>query len=294
MTSFDHVTGDVSALERDGTEAACGRGGAGVAARLGVPAQRAVILEDWNNTIVRLAPAPIVAMVGTSDFRDAHLESLERELVVAAYLEGRGAPVIRPTREVLPGPHHWHGLTLTLWEHVEPIPGAEPVPAETAAAIKLVHAALNDFGGSLPFFALELDDARRLLRPHCSPTLEAVDRRFLLSVVNELQAALATHADRSRPLHGSPHRANWLMSQDGPLLLDFETACVGPVEWDLAALGEEELGFFPDADHELIRTMRQMRSVCVAAKCWVAPERASQLREAAHVHLKLLRDQPLD
>jgi aminoglycoside/choline kinase family phosphotransferase len=78
------------------------------------------------------------------------------------------------------------------------------------------------------------------------------------------------------------------------LLLDFETACVGPIEWDLAALGDDVLAFFPDADRDLISIMRRMRSVCVAAKCWVAPERAPELREAAHVHLKLLRNQPLD
>ena len=271
-----------------------GEAALGVAARLGVDGQRAVILEDRNNTIVRLAPVPIVAKVGTSHFRDARLESLERELVVASYLAPRGAPVIRPARQVPPGPHRWRRLTLTLWEHVEPIPRAELAPAETAAAIELVHEALSGFDGSLPFFALELDDARRLLQPHRSPSLADVDRRFLLSVVDELDATLATLVDGGRPLHGSPHEGNWLMTADGPLLLDFETACVGPVEWDLAALGDEELGFFPDADRELIGTMRRMRSVCVAAKCWVAPERAPQLREAAEVHLKLLRGQPPD
>jgi hypothetical protein len=40
--------------------------------------------------------------------------------------------------------------------------------------------------------------------------------------------------------------------------------------------------------------MRRMRSACVVAKCWVAPERAPQLRDAAHVHLELLRGHRLD
>jgi hypothetical protein len=55
-----------------------------------------VILEDWNNTLVRLAPASIVAKVGTSHFRDARFESLERELVVAGRLAAHGAPVVQP------------------------------------------------------------------------------------------------------------------------------------------------------------------------------------------------------
>jgi hypothetical protein len=265
----------------------------GVAARLGVPARRAVILEDWNNTIIRLAPAPIVAKVGTSHFRDARLESLERELSVATYLAARGAPVIRPAPEVPSGPHRWQELTLTLWQYAEPTPGPL-TPAETAATIKVVHKALADFDATLPGFMVELDDARRLLQPHRSPALGPVDRRVLSGVVSEVEGALARIESPCRPLHGSPHEANWLRSADGPLLLDFETACHGPIEWDLAALSDDALVFFPDADRELIRTMRRMRSLCVAAKCWVAPERAPQLREAAHVHLNILRGQHID
>jgi hypothetical protein len=71
-----------------------------VAADLGVDARHATILEDWNNTIIRLAPAQIVAKVGTSHFRDARLESLERELAVAKHLASRNAPVVRPTEDV--------------------------------------------------------------------------------------------------------------------------------------------------------------------------------------------------
>jgi hypothetical protein len=37
-----------------------------------------------------------------------------------------------------------------------------------------------------------------------------------------------------------------------------------------------------------------MRSVCVAAKCWVEPDRAPELREAARIHLQLLHGDPLD
>jgi hypothetical protein len=48
------------------------------------------------------------------------------------------------------------------------------------------------------------------------------------------------------------------------------------------------------ADHELISMMRRMRSVSVAAKCWVSPDRAPEVREAAEVHLNLLRGQQPD
>ena len=265
-----------------------------VADRLGLGVQRAVVLADWNNTIVRLTPARMVAKVGTSHFRDARLESLEREVAVATHLAARGAPVVPPTRDVPPGPHQCQQLSLTLWEYVEPAPKVAPDPKDLAAAIAVVHRALGDFGGSLPLFTVELDDASRLLEPQRSPALARVDRRFLTSVISQLRAALPTRGAGWRPLHGSPHGANWLVSRHGPLLLDFETACRGPIEWDLAALSDDVLDCLPGVDGELIVAMRRMRSACVAAKCWVAPERAPEIREAAHVHLRLLRGQPIE
>jgi Phosphotransferase enzyme family len=149
-------------------------------------------------------------------------------------------------------------------------------------------------GGECLVFTVELDDAARPMQPDRSPELDATDRRFLLRVVGELRAALGPLGAKYCPLHGSPHGANWHLTADGPLLLDFETACLGPVEWDLSALGADTIAYFPCADLELLDSLRRMRSVCVAAKCWVAPERALELREAAHVHLKLLRGERLD
>ena len=83
-----------------------------VAGAVGVVAERPVILADSNNTIVWLAPAPIVAKVGTSHFRDAELESLTRELAVAAHLSQHGAPIVAPAAGLSPGPHRWNNLTI--------------------------------------------------------------------------------------------------------------------------------------------------------------------------------------
>jgi len=261
---------------------------------LGVVAERPVILADSNNTIVWLAPTPIVAKVGTSHFRDAELESLTRELAVAAHLARHGAPIVAPAGGLAAGPHCWRDLTLTLWQYVEPIGEVVLEPAEAAAVLSAVHDALAAFPGSLPPFDLELADARRLLLPLRSPTLADSDRRFLLSVIDELEETLAGRMCVARPLHGSPHAGNWLRTTKGLLLLDFETACRGPLEWDLAALDDAAVHLFADVDIELVALLRRMRSVCVAAKCWVEPNRAPEVHEAARIHLKLLHGEPLD
>jgi hypothetical protein len=113
-------------------------------------------------------------------------------------------------------------------------------------------------------------------------------------VSDELEEALVGRVSVARPLHGSPHAGNWLRTTEGLVLLDFETACRGPLEWDLTALDDASLHLFADVDVELVVLLRRMRSVCVAAKCWVEPDRAPEVRDAAHIHLKLLRGEPLD
>lgn len=265
-----------------------------VADAFGIDVERPRVLKDSNNTIVHLAPTAVVAKVGTSHFRDAKLESLERELAVAAYLIEREAPVVAPARDVAPGPHRRRSLTLTLWQYAQPVAGGEPERGEVAAALKAIHEALAVFPGALPPFSLELEDARRLLRRDRSPALAPADRSFLCGVLDEVQAALSALVSDSRPLHGSPHSGNWVRTARGLLLLDFETACRGPLEWDLAALDDAAVTLFPGVDRELIVLLRRMRSACVAAKCWTEPTRSSEVFEAARVHLKLLRGEPLD
>jgi len=234
------------------------------------------------------------AKVGTSHFRDAELESLTRKLAVAAHLSRHGAPIVAPAGGIPAGPHRWRDLTLTLLQYVEPIGEVVLEPAEAAAVLKAVHDALAAFTGPLPPFDLELADARRLLLPHRSPTLPDSDRRFPLSVIDEPEEALVGGVRVARPLHGSPHAGNWLRTTKGLLLLDFETACRGPLEWDLTALDDAAVHLFADVDLELVVLLRRMRSVCVGAKCWVEPNRAPDVREATRIHLKLLRGEPLD
>ena len=120
-----------------------------IARELGIDARQPRILKDSNNTIVHLGPAPVVAKVGTSHFRDAKLESLARELAVATHLAERGSSIVGPAPDVHPGPHVRQDITLTLWRYVEPLRGAPVRPAETALALRAVHEDLNDFPGSL-------------------------------------------------------------------------------------------------------------------------------------------------
>lgn len=252
------------------------------------------ILKDWNNTIIQLVPAPLVAKVGTSHFRDTALEALERELQVAQHLASKGAPIVGPSSDVSPGPHHRRGLTVTFWRFYEDV---RPLPDHAAffgRNLLIIHEALLDYPGELPSFTLELADAARLLSDrHRLRRLAEPDYQLLRGIHRKLASALSRLALDSRPLHGSPHSSNWLYTGADLLLLDFETACRGPVEWDLSAMWDHEIAVFPNVDPNFLALLRRVRSLCVAVKCWVEPDRSPEVREAADVHLRLLRGERL-
>lgn len=106
----DHVPGGgdhASDRQRRAIEAA-----SDVARKLGIACSRPTILKDSNNTIVHLAPAPIIAKVGTTTIRQqTAAELLERELSIGLHLAVHNAPIAPPTSSVPQGPHR-HGAAV--------------------------------------------------------------------------------------------------------------------------------------------------------------------------------------
>ena len=76
--------------------------------------------------------------------------------------------------------------------------------------------------------------------------------------------------------------------RDGLRWIDLDTVCRGPLEWDVAHLGEEAVALFPEADRELLATMRLLVSAEVAIWCFSQYGRAQEVDEAAHFHLARL------
>jgi Ser/Thr protein kinase RdoA (MazF antagonist) len=266
------------------------RAAVAVADRLGMTSLVPVILRDSNHTSIHLRPFPIVARVVAPTVSQDMVPKLANELEVAQHLARAGVPIVTPSIDVLPGPHSHDGWAVTLWQFVDQRPAREDDGPVAAAALREIHGALAVYPRQLPSFMAAIDSCHRLLRDESAlPELRRPDRNFLLTQYDRLRMQLSRVPTSAVAIHGDPHLGNVLMTADGPRWTDWESVCVGPLEWDLSCLPETALAVVPDVDQKLLAVLRDLRSVCVTAWCWAEPDRAPEKREAAEFHLDRLR-----
>jgi Phosphotransferase enzyme family len=261
-----------------------------VARRHGIDVPKPRVLGVWNNTIVHLAPWPLVAKVSALASRPAGGAALRTELEVALHLQRAGAPTVAPSAEVPAEVHRQGDHVLTFWHHHAHDPSAALDDTAAARALEAVHRALDTYRRPLPsFLSRQVRRAGRLLAdPGALPALPALERALLAAEHARLTAALADRAMDCRSLHGDPHRGNFLAGPGGCVMIDFELVCSGPVEWDLSALPEAAADLLA-VDAELLGMLRQLRSVCVATWCWARRGRAAEIAQAARHHMDRLR-----
>jgi hypothetical protein len=189
-----------------------------VAAAHGLRSDDPAVLSDAWHVLVHLRPLPLVARVSSGK----PLQPEERvvvELDVASHAARAGAHVVPPSDLLDPGPHRHGGHVVAFWQYVEP--GGELDPGAAGEALREIHEALADYLGELP--ELHTADTHDLL-----DSLESsADVEFLRGLASRAPSGPA------QALHGDAHLGN---CRPGPLWHDFETACRGPREFDLAAL----------------------------------------------------------
>ena len=260
-----------------------------VALAHGIDALTPTIVQDWNDTIIHLRPAPIVARVRTSWVKRDGEETYEREIAVAAYAHARSAPIVPPSTDAPPGPHRVDGTVVTLWEYAEQVAG-DISPYEAGEALRALHDAVADYPHELPMLWKRLDRTQAVAADAtASPALAEDDRAFLAARLHELRAAFEALGLAERPLHGGPHGSNLLHTPTGPRWIDFDTVCRGPLEWDLAHLPDGAAALFPEADRHALALARQLVGAETAVWCWHTYGRAPEVDDAAHFHLGRLR-----
>jgi hypothetical protein len=253
-----------------------------VASAAGLHSDDPVVLRDAWHVLVHLRPLPLVARVssGRPYPEGPPEEDVIRELAVAAHAVRAGAPVVPPTDLLDPGPYRHGGHVVALWQYVEPLGKLDPRAA--GRALRSIHEALADYDGELP--ELHASDVAGLV--------DSLDPSPDVDLLRELGARPA--GGTAQALHGDAHLANCLPGPTGPLWHDFETACRGPCEFDLAALAlsvrtrDDEpsrlaLEAYGDHDTDLLEECLPVYAAWIYASFMVAlprrPERGAVLDE---------------
>ncbi|MDG4781405.1 phosphotransferase [Micromonospora sp. WMMD961] len=98
-----------------------------------------------------------------------------------------------------------------------------------------------------------------------TPRLADSDRVFLARTLDRMRRAVGEGGRSEQLLHGEPHPGNLLPTRGGPLVIDFETCCRGPIEFDLAHAPDDVGDRYPGADHQLLRNCRTLVLAMVTA-----------------------------
>ncbi|MFD7306761.1 phosphotransferase [Promicromonospora sp. NPDC059942] len=255
-----------------------------LAASLDLPADDAVVLHNSNKLALRLTPCDVFARIAPVGQEVAQFEvDLAQRLVEA------GSPVVPLEPRAEPRVHVRDGFAVTLWTYYEPVtPGA--APADVAKALEELHSGMRTVDLRSPRFADRVTEAEEIVADaDRSPDLADADRAFLGGRLADLRRAIEDRGAVEQLLHGEPHPGNVLSTTGGPLFIDLETCCRGPVEFDLAHVPEAVCAHYPGVDPELLDECRQLVLAMVAAWRWDADDQFPRGRLFGEELLRVLR-----
>jgi hypothetical protein len=262
-----------------------------VAERFGVSVEEPVLLRSTNNVVAWLRPSMIVAKIGLGQPR-----GFLTEVSVASELGVLGAPIVAPAPECPAVVHVQGGFAVTFWRYYPQPPDIDIPGEQVAAALQCLHAASAKIStalrAELPSYLEELQLVSELLRDDKRlSALPGMDRYLLIRAFDHVwkQVGVASRANSHVVIHGSPHPFNVLLVDGKPRFIDFETASIGPVEWDLAHTSPDTVhGYTGAIDTQLLETCRDLVRVKTAAWCWADVHRGD-LRQHAEMHLAYLK-----
>jgi thiamine kinase-like enzyme len=238
--------------------------GMSTASALDLRVDDAVVLHDSNKLTLRLLPCDVLARVAPVAHQVAQLE-----VELAQRLAETESPVGTLEARVEPRVHERDGFVITLWTYYEPVTPREVSPVDYANALGRLHAGMRKLDVTTPHFTDRVAEAQQLVasRDH-TPALADADRELLSNTLRSLRRAICDRGAAEQLLHGEPHPGNVLNTKNGPLFIDLETCCRGPIEFDLAHVPEEVSERYPDVDHELLRECRILMLAMIATWRW--------------------------
>ncbi|PLP60141.1 aminoglycoside phosphotransferase [Mesorhizobium loti] len=257
------------------------------ASALGITADDAVILQNSNKLTLRLLPCDTLARV--APLGD---QVVQFEVELAGLLAETGSPVAALEPRVPPRVYERDGFAVTFWTYYASVM-PDVAPVDYARSLQRLHIGMRKIEIATPRFTDRVAEAARLLANRdLTPELADVDREFLSSLLKSLTRTIVDCPAAEQLLHGEPHPGNVLSTKFGPLFIDLETCCRGPVEFDLAHVPDAVIEHYPNVDQTLLSACRALVLVMVAAWRWDARDQFPNGRHWAEQLLRTLREGP--
>lgn len=235
-----------------------------LAGALDLPVNEAVIVHNSNKLALRLLPCDAfarVALVGQ--------EVSAFEIELAQRLVALESPVAALEPRVDPRVYEGDGFALTFWTYYDTVRPDRVTPVNYADALQRLHAGMRNVEIAAPHFMERVAAALRLVASRDeTAALADADRLLLLDTLQSAREQIYSRGAAEQLLHGEPHPGNVLSTQHGPLFIDLETCCRGPIEFDVAHLPIEVSANYPDVDQVLLEQCRRLVLAMVAAWRW--------------------------
>lgn len=257
------------------------------ASEAGLRVDSATVIQRSNRIAVRLLPCDALARVAY----DVHPLGLGAafEVEVARRLAEVGAPVGKPDPRVEPRVHERDGFAVTLWTYYEPL-GSDIAPPEFAHALRRLHAGMRQVDITAPHFSDRVASAQALLSDRAlTPELGDADRELLSATLQRLMASITSRGAEEQLLHGEPHPGNLLPTSAGPVFIDLETCCRGPVEFDIAHAPNEISEHYPGLNAELLVECRILMLAMIITWRWERDDRLPDGRRLAAEWMSQMR-----
>jgi hypothetical protein len=248
----------------------------------------AVVIQNSNKVALRLLPCDVfarVALIGQ--------EVAAFEVEVAQRLAAITAPIASLDPRVEPRVYERDGFAVTFWTYYAPAGPDRHSPAGYAHALQRLHAGMRSVAIEAPHFTERTAEAALLVTNRDdTPALVECDRQLLLDTLRSAGQAIRDRAAAEQLLHGEPHPGNLLRTPSGLVFIDFETSCVGPIEFDVAHVPDEVSAHYPGVDQVLLQECRRLVLAMVAAWRWDVHDEFPNGRQHGRNILRLLREGP--
>lgn len=259
-----------------------------VATALDLAVREVSIIQNSNKLALRLLPCDVFARVAPLGQEVAALE-----VELAQRLVASGSPVAALAARVEPRVYRCDGFAITLWTYYETRSPAPLVAADFAHALQRLHAGMRNIDVATPHFTDRVQEVERLVaNRHRTPALDTAGRELLIATLNSTRQKIERGAAAEQLLHGEPHPGNVLNTTHGPLFIDLETCCRGPVEFDVAHVPGDVSAHYRDVDQDLLNECRRLVLAMVAVWRWDAHDQFPDGLRHGRAVLGLLRSGP--